>query len=82
MLALISFANSAFAYPESSHRVMSQTAVTRSRAARAMASLEKDFSRVGKASAETRGSDLLSPTDCGSLAEFRRAYEGMRDRTP
>jgi len=47
---------------------------------RALASLEKDFGRVGRPSAEVRGSEFFARTDCGSLVEFRGAYEGMRDR--
>ena len=49
---------------------------------RALASLEKDFGRLGRQSPDVRGSEFFARNDCGSLAEFRRDYEGVRDRSP
>ena len=49
---------------------------------RALASLEKDFGRMGRQSPDVRSTDFFARTDCGSLAEFRATYERTRDRAP
>lgn len=64
------------------HRVIKSNDCKWTQIPRALASLEKDFARVGRASTEIRGTDFLSRGDCGSLTQFRTAYEDARDRSP